>query len=78
MRLYSEGRVPYEGRWEGNEAEEQIGRGEKKKKCVQGGLENEGRGKKREENTEDEEGGDGAEDVLFWFLWHFLSNEAVN
>lgn len=24
------------------------------------------------------EGGDGAEDVLFWFLWHFLSNEAVN
>lgn len=31
-----------------------------------------------EENIEEEEGGDGAEDVLFWFFWHFLSNEAVN
>lgn len=49
---------------------------------MEGGLENEGRGKMREENEEEnidkEEGGDGAEDVLFWFLWHFLSNEAVN
>lgn len=47
-----------------------------------GELENEGRGTMREEseeeNVEDEEGGGGAEDVLFWFLWHFLSNEAVN
>lgn len=49
---------------------------------MEGGLENEGRGKMREENeeenVEDEEGGGGAEDVLFWFLWHLLSNEAVN
>lgn len=37
-----------------------------------------GRKENEEENIEDEEGGDGVEDVLFWFLWHFLSNEAVN
>lgn len=49
---------------------------------MEGGLENEGRGTMREENEEenieDEEGGDVAEDVLFWFFWRFLSNEAVN
>lgn len=45
------------------------------------GLENEGRGNMREENEEEnveDEGRGGAEDVLFWFLWHLLSNEAVN
>lgn len=49
---------------------------------MEGGLENEGRGTMREENEEenieDEEGGDVAEDVLFWFFCRFLSNEAVN
>lgn len=37
---------------------------------MKGGLDIEGRKKMQEEEEE--------EDVLSWFLWHFLSNEAVN